>query len=118
MKKDILVVDDELDQRDYLKALLEDHGYSVRTAADGLEAMQRVKEATPDLVLLDLQMPEETGTGFYRKLHQHSELRTIPVIVISGLAGRDVAVSKSVVVLDKPLDEARVLEEVRRVFPD
>ena len=54
MKKDILVVDDELDQRDYLKALLEDHGYSVRTAADGLEAMQRVKEATPDLVLLDL----------------------------------------------------------------
>ena len=58
MKKDILVVDDELDQRDYLKALLEDHGYSVRTAADGLEAMQRVKEATPDLVLLDLQMPD------------------------------------------------------------
>ena len=114
MAKKILVVDDEPDVCDFLTTLLEDNGYAVRTALNGLEAMNRVKEERPDLILLDLQMPEETGTGFYRKLRDKKDLRTIPIIVVSGLAGRNVAVGKSVKVLDKPLDESLILEEVRQ----
>ncbi len=114
MGSKILVVDDEPDVVEFLKNLLEDNGYDVGTANDGVEAMQAVTNDRPDLILLDLQMPEETGTGFYRKLRNHNDLRDIPVIVVSGLAGRNVAVSKSVVVIDKPPGEEALLEEVRR----
>ena len=116
MKEQILVVDDEQDARDYLAALLEDSGYTVRTAADGRRAMEEVKEERPALILLDLEMPAETGTGFFRKLRDKKELRDIPVIVVSGLAGRNVAVSRRIPVLDKPLDRDRVLAEVRKAL--
>ena len=112
--RSVLVVDDDEDVRGYLGDLLADNGYRVRTAQDGGQAMARVREERPDLILLDLQMPEETGTGFYRKLRHQKALTDIPVIVISGLAGRRVAVDREVVVLDKPIDEQRVLEEVAR----
>ena len=114
MSKDVLVVDDEQDVRDYLRALLQDNGYAVRTARDGAEGMTQVQAQRPDVILLDLQMPEETGTGLYRKLRDLKGLRDIPVIIISGLAGRNVAVSRSVPVLDKPIDEQAVLDEVER----
>ena len=113
MAKKILIVDDEQDVRDYLCSLLEDHGYDISAAEDGSVAMDRIREEKPDLILLDLQMPEETGTGLYRKLHNKKELKDIPVIVISGMAGRDVAVSKSVVVFEKPIDEEALLASVR-----
>jgi CheY-like chemotaxis protein len=115
-KQDILVVDDERDIVEFLTQLLEDNGYGVRSAHDGLEAMERVEERKPDLILLDLQMPEETGTGMYRKLQHKKEYKNIPVIVISGLAGSYLAVSKSVPVMDKPLKEGDVLEQVRKAL--
>ena len=115
-KKDILVVDDEKDIVEFLTQLLEDNGYEVRSAYDGLEAMNLVKASKPDLILLDLQMPEETGTGFYRKLHNKKDYKDIPVIVISGLAGSYLAVSKSVPVIEKPPTEENVLEEVRKAL--
>jgi CheY-like chemotaxis protein len=115
-KKNILVVDDEKDIVEFLKQLLEDNGYEVTPAYDGLEAMELVRESKPDLILLDLQMPEETGTGLYRKLQHKKEFKDIPVIVISGLAGSYLAVSKSVPVIEKPPREENVLEEVRKAL--
>jgi CheY-like chemotaxis protein len=115
-KKNILVVDDEKDIVEFLTQLLEDNGYEVTSANDGLAAMKLVQERKPDLILLDLQMPEETGTGLYRKLHNKKEYKDIPVIVISGLAGSYLAVSKSVPVIDKPPKEENVLEEVRKAL--
>lgn len=116
MSKHILVVDDEQDMRDYLETLLQDTGYTVQTAVNGVEALKQVKTRRPDLIVLDLQMPEATGTDFYRRLHNHRDLRDIPVIVVSGVAGRNVAVGRAVAVLDKPLDEQRLLDEMGRVF--
>ena len=115
-KKRILVVDDEKDVVEFLTELLEDNGYDVTPAYDGVEAMELISEERPDLILLDLQMPEETGTGLYRKLHKKKKYKDIPVVVISGLAGRDVAVSASVPVIDKPPDEQEVLREVSRAL--
>lgn len=115
-KHHVLVVDDEKDIVEFLTQLLEDNGYRVSSANDGIEAMAAVTEEKPDLILLDLQMPEETGTGFYRKLQHKKELKSIPVIVISGLAGSYVAVSKSVPVIEKPPKEENVLEEVRKAL--
>jgi CheY-like chemotaxis protein len=114
MPKNILVVDDEKDVRDFLSDLLEDNGYSVRLASDGIEAMERIEDSTPDLILLDLQMPRETGTNLYRKIHRKKEYTSVPVIVISGLPGNYLAVSKTVPVFDKPIDEKGLLEEIRK----
>ena len=116
MKKNILIVDDEQDVRDFMSDLLEDEGYSVRRAEDGVEALDIIKKDKPDLILLDLQMPKETGTDLYRKIHQKKEYEAIPVIVISGLPGRHLAVSKSVPVFDKPIDEVKLLEEIKRII--
>ena len=115
-KKRILVVDDEKDIVEFLTELLEDHGYQVSSAYDGIEAMELIKKSRPDLILLDLQMPEETGTGLYRRLHHTKEYKDIPVIVVSGLAGSYVAVSKSVPVIEKPPDEEEVLREVAKAL--
>jgi len=115
-KQQVLVVDDEKDIVEFLTQLLEDNGYEVKSANDGSEAMNLVQESKPDLILLDLQMPEETGTGLYRKLQHKKEFKDIPVIVISGLAGSYLAVSKSVPVLDKPPKEENVLQEVRKAL--
>jgi len=116
MAKNILVVDDEPDVREFLSSLLEDVGYNVSTAGDGLQALDLVKSKAPDLILLDLMMPEETGTGLFRRLHDKREFREIPVIVISGAAGRDVAVSKSVPVFDKPIDQDGLLAAIRETI--
>lgn len=116
MAKKILVVDDEPDIRDYLCSYLEDHGFQTIEAEDGQVAMDKALDEAPDLILLDLQMPEETGTGFYRKLHHKKELKDIPVIVISGLAGREVAVSKSVPVFEKPIEKEALLESIQQIL--
>jgi CheY-like chemotaxis protein len=114
--KRILVVDDEPDVREFLSTYLEDVGYEIRTARDGVKAMDMVEQEKPDLILLDLMMPEETGTGLYRKLHHRKEFKDIPVIVISGVAGRDVAVSRSVPVFDKPIDKELLLKAIEEAI--
>lgn len=116
MNGDVLIIDDEQDVRDFLADLLTDQGYPVRTASDGVQAMEMIKEEKPALILLDLLMPKETGTDLYRKIHRRKELSSVPVIVISGQPGRYLAVSKSVPVFDKPIDETRLLEEVKKVL--
>jgi CheY-like chemotaxis protein len=117
-KNRILVVDDEKDVVEFLRDLLEDNGYEVTPAYDGVEAMELISKDRPDLILLDLLMPEETGTGLYRKLHNKKEYRDIPVIVISGLAGSYIAVSKSVPVIEKPPNEEEVLWQVAKALGD
>jgi CheY-like chemotaxis protein len=112
-QKTILVVDDEPDVVNFLSRLLRDHGYGVVSATCAADALVQIEERPPDLILLDLQMPYETGTDLYRKLRDRRELRSIPVIVVSGLAGRNVSVSRSVPVIDKPVDEQRLLAEIR-----
>ena len=75
--KDILVVEDSLSARKSLKLLLEDAGYHVRTAVDGLQAVNAINERTPDAVLTDLEMPNMNGldlTSHIRADVKHREL--------------------------------------------
>lgn len=116
METRILVVDDEPDVVSFLARLLGDQGYRVTTASSAVDALALIEQQPPDLILLDLQMPYESGTDLFRKLHDRKDLKAIPVIVVSGLAGRKLAVSRSVPVIDKPIDEERLLAEVRRAL--
>ena len=116
MSKRILVVDDEQDVREFLSELLEDQGYSVRQAEDGVAAMDKIDQEKPDLILLDLLMPKATGTNLFRRIHHKKEYEKIPVIIISGLPGRHLAVSKSVPVFDKPINEDELLKEIEKAI--
>ncbi len=82
----ILVVDDDPDARDFFITVLEDNGYATTSARDGNEALRRLEEARPDLVTLDITMPEKSGVGVYRKLKETEELAGIPVIIITGVS--------------------------------
>jgi CheY-like chemotaxis protein len=104
MSKKILVVDDEADVRRFLTAVLQKRGHETVTAADGREGYEIAERERPDLVILDLQMPDQTGTDFYRRLMKHKELQNTPIIVVSGLAGRHLAVREPIAVFDKPID--------------
>jgi len=113
MSKKILIIEDEEDVRSYLTVLLEKEGYEVTTASDGVQGLEAAKRETPDLITLDLQMPKDTGTDFYRKMHRDDKLAKVPIIVISGIPGRHLAVTKPVAVFDKPIDKDKLLEAVR-----
>jgi two-component system alkaline phosphatase synthesis response regulator PhoP len=80
----ILVVDDETDIRFVLRQALEEAGYQVSEAADGIETMQKIKEERPDLILLDIMMPKLDGYSVNLRLKDDPETAHIPVFVITG----------------------------------
>ena len=84
--KTILVVDDDPDARDFFITVLEDNGYATVSARDGNEALERIEESPPDLVTLDVTMPEKSGVGVYRKLREEEAYQSIPVIIITGVS--------------------------------
>jgi CheY-like chemotaxis protein len=84
--KTILVVDDESDAREYLATVLEDNGFAVCAAKDGAEAIAMIDQTAPDLVALDITMPEKSGVAVYRKLKEDEQLKGIPVIIVTGIS--------------------------------
>ena len=85
--KTVLVVDDEPDAREFLATVLEDNGYATVLAKDGAEAISILESGRPDLVTLDITMPEKSGVAVYRKLKESDELKAIPVIIVTGVSG-------------------------------
>lgn len=116
MPKKILTIDDDPNITDYLKTLFENNGYTVCTANDVNTGYDVAKAEKPDLVTLDLEMPEEWGPRFYRKLSQDDELKNIPVIVISALSGNQYAIQKAAATVTKPFDRKELIKIVRKVL--
>jgi CheY-like chemotaxis protein len=85
-QRTILVVDDDPDARDFFITVLEDNGFATVSARDGNEALQRLEEGLPDLVTLDITMPEKSGVGVYRKLRETDQYAGIPVVIITGVS--------------------------------
>ena len=82
----VLVVDDEPDMVVFLSAWLEDNGYEANSTTDGERALQLIIEQPPDIVLMDLNMPNHSGFELYREIQSREELRRIPVIFVTGLS--------------------------------
>jgi CheY-like chemotaxis protein len=80
----VLVVDDDPEVIDYVSAILDDHLMKTMSASNGKEAMKRVRETKPDIILLDLMMPKQSGLGFFNELKKNERYKDIPVIVVSG----------------------------------
>ena len=118
MSKKVLVIDDEEDVRKYLVAVLEKNGFETTTASNGREGLEVAREYLPDLVILDLMMPNQSGTDFYRNLSKSKTLGDVPVIVVSGLPGRHLAVKEPVAVFDKPIVPAEFIAAVNRALEE
>ncbi len=89
METHILVVDDEPENRLLLRDILEEDGYPVREACDGLAAIQSIRETVPTLVLLDVMMPGLDGLEVCRSLKADTETAHIPVILVTAQRHRD-----------------------------
>jgi len=122
--KRVLVVDDEADVRNYLRSALEDAGFVVGTASDGMEALEAVMRDPPDLISLDLVMPKHSGAKFYRELRKDKRLNKIPVLIVTGHArdemGRtdfaEMTMSGPGVYLEKPVRPTSYVSAVRKLL--
>ncbi len=116
MNKKILVVDDEPDVITYLKMMLTEAGFEVVTASDGMEGLEQARKEKPDLVVLDLLMPKNTGVDFYRKMRKDKEIAKTPVIIVSAIAGRNLAVGQAVAVFDKPVEPEELVAAINQAL--
>ncbi|HUV59220.1 MAG TPA: response regulator [Desulfatiglandales bacterium] len=98
MKK-VLIVDDDVDIRKVVSKLVEKSGYEAMEAKNGVEGMGKVREHKPDLIILDMLMPKESGIRMYHELKTEEALKDIPVIVLSAIP------KKSFLRSQKVLDE-------------
>lgn len=116
MAKKILIIEDEADIQTFLTTLLRRNGYETVVASNGAEGLEIGRSEKPDLVILDLSMPSQSGTDFYRSSRRDNELKSTPIIVVSGMPGRHLAVKDAKAVFDKPIDEEEFLAAVQEAL--
>jgi CheY-like chemotaxis protein len=128
MGKKILVIDDEPDMVTFLCTLLEDNGYETVTAVDGDEGLAKCKSEQPDMVSLDLLMPNKTGIKMYRELRKDPDIQNIPVVMVTGFGKDDVpsmdfkkwiqerAIRAPEAYIEKPVDTTVLLEAVKKAI--
>ena len=123
VRKRILVVDDEPDVVTYLGALLSDNGYAVSAAADGREGFAKAKSERPDLITLDITMPNESGVRLFRKLQEDPETAQVPVVIITGISSEFKRFIQSrrrlhppAGYFEKPIDREEVLSRIREIL--
>ena len=113
----ILVIEDYSDTRELLSVLLRRRGYNVIEAEDGLEGLLKAGGKYPDLVLLDLALPEMDGVEVARRLHEMPKLSEIPIFVISAYLTEDIKADLRTLgcvgMFRKPFDADVLLENIR-----
>ena len=117
--KKVLVVDDDAFIRTLLRAWLQESGYGVVTASDGQQAIEQVKREKPDIVLLDLMMPNLDGYSVVKWLRRQEATHHLPIIILSA----DVRAHQKLVgltvngLISKPFDLEEVLDQVHEHAP-
>jgi len=115
MPTKVLIVDDEEDIRSYLDSLLSDNGYETVLAEDGEDGYRKLSDFTPDIIILDIIMPNQTGVGLYRKLKKSGEYKDIPVLVLTGVSSYKDFFNRSHLTLPRPqafMEKPFVTEEL------
>lgn len=122
-KKTILVVEDEDDVLDYLVTLFEDNGYNVITANNGSSGFKKAKTEHPDLISLDISMPEESGVRMYSELCNTSSTKNIPVIVVTGFSSEFKGfldnlkqADSPIAYFEKPIDRDAVILKIKEIL--
>lgn len=114
--KTVLVVDDEFDLSSTVRAILEGEGFRVDVCANGREALDRLRAARPDLVLLDVMLPVVDGYGVLRAMRQAPDLADVPVVLMNSFPPRPDC-SGWQAFLRKPFNLGALLNIVRQAVP-
>jgi signal transduction histidine kinase/CheY-like chemotaxis protein len=113
----VLIVDDEPSIRRFLRHLLEQEGYDVLEAGSGKEALARCQREQPDLVLLDLRLPDMTGFEILSELKHNEETSEIPVVILSIVQDREEGFRLGASdYLTKPVDRDKLMERIQRLI--
>ena len=117
MEKTVLIVEDNELNMKLFHDLLEAHGYATIQTKNGLEALDLARAHRPDLILMDLQLPEVSGLEVTKWLKEDDELRTIPVVAITAFAmkGDEERIRQGgcEAYISKPISVAKFIETVR-----
>jgi twitching motility two-component system response regulator PilH len=129
MARKVLVVDDDPDVRLFSVTVLEENGYTPLEAANGEEGLKVIKKEKPELIILDVLMPRQSGIRLYRELKTDKSLKDIPIIILSGIAkktflrsqkaltefgGKEVPEPK--VYLEKPVEPEILADEINKIL--
>jgi len=129
MAKKVLNVEDDADTRTFVSTVLEENGYIPIMAIDGAEGMEKVRKEKPDLILLDILMPRESGIKMYHELKLDPSLKDIPVVMLSGVSKRtflrsqaaltefgDETVPEPQAYLEKPVEPEDLAETLKNIL--
>jgi two-component system phosphate regulon response regulator PhoB len=127
--KRVLIVDDDVDIAKLVSKLVEQAGYEAVVAKNGVEGMERVREDRPDLIILDILMPKQSGIRMYRELKTEESFQDIPVIVLSAIAPKSFFRSQQVLdefrgqsvpqpeaYMEKPEEPEELMELMKRIL--
>lgn len=129
MSKKVLNVEDDADIREFVTTVLEENGYTPIMAIDGAEGMEKVKKEKPDLIILDILMPRESGIKMYHELKLDPSFKDIPIIMLSGVSKRtflrsqaaltefgDETVPEPQAYLEKPVEPEDLAETLKNIL--
>ncbi len=116
--KKVLIVDDELDTLELIKLVLESGGFKTILATNGMEALEKVKESKPDLILLDIMMPDMDGWEVFRKIKENNS--KIPVAILTAKAQNidrllGLHVLKADDYITKPFGKNELIDKVKKL---
>lgn len=121
MRKKILLVDDNKELLELLSLSLQDAGFSIVTATDGLEALKKARSLLPDLILLDLMLPEMDGFVVCETLRKDPATASVPVLMLSGMSGQLPKYagleSGGTDFISKPASPASLIQKIREILP-
>ena len=117
----VLIVDDDQRVREYVRVNLEMEGYGVREAASAEEGLAVLEEVSPDLILLDVMMPEVDGWEMLRRVQERHGVGAIPVVMFSGKVDEQEAAEATARgaqgFLGKPFDPQQLIEHAKQLLP-
>jgi excisionase family DNA binding protein len=117
----VMIVDDDARVREYVRVNLEMEGYSVREAGSAEEGLAVLDEVSPDLILLDVMMPEVDGWEMLRRVQEHHGVGAVPVVMFSGkvdeTAAEEAKSRGAQGFLGKPFDPQQLIEHAKQLLP-
>ncbi|MBT8338429.1 MAG: response regulator [Desulfatitalea sp.] len=126
----ILIVEDEMDMRFFLVTLCRANGFNASAARNGKEGLAQARAVRPDLILLDVMMPEQGGLVLYAAIKNDPELQATPVVMLSAVsrtdfhhslamlnAGRQAPIPPPEAYLEKPPEPETILHAIQRWVP-
>jgi CheY-like chemotaxis protein len=121
-KKKILIIDDEEDVITYLSTFFTDNGFETVSAMNGKEGFEKAKSEKPDIITLDVSMPEESGVKALRDLQNNESTKNTPIIMVTGVSidmKRFIETRKQVHppegYFEKPVDRSELLKKVQEL---